>query len=76
MPLNIYPPEAGAPVTVHGTAKVEIFQPDPATGKPYLRLEFPDGMVVRVTLNIMEMLGGAAAGARKRWEEVVHSHSN
>lgn len=46
---------------------------DVRTGKPYLRLKFPAGsnnqVVIALTLNVAEMIGGAATGARKRWED-------
>jgi len=55
---------------IHGVCQMDLTESDPGTGKPYLRLEFPDGVVVCLTLNIGEMIGGAAKGAQRRWEDL------
>lgn len=41
-------------------------------GKPFLRLTTLDGGTVTldITTNIAEMIGGAGAGVRKRWEDL------
>jgi hypothetical protein len=49
--------------------KIESDPPDPETGKPYMRITFGDGDVVCISTNIGEMIGGAASGARLRWED-------
>jgi hypothetical protein len=65
---------------VIGDCELDIIGPgftadggDPHTGKPYLRLSFPGELFgttrLCLTLNLAEMIGGAAAGARKRWED-------
>lgn len=60
---------------IHGIATLKIEDADPSTGKPYLRLEFPDGVVVQITTNLAEMIGGAGAGARQRFEDQKRARS-
>ena len=62
-------------MSVLGFVTVEIIEdPDEIAraasplGKPFMRLTLQDGQTLDVTLNLMEMLGGAAAGTRERWE--------
>jgi hypothetical protein len=62
-------------MTVHGQVQVNTVD-DPAEavlagsplGKPFLRLEFPDGVVVNITTNLAEMIGGCGSGLRQRHE--------
>jgi hypothetical protein len=62
-------------MTVQGIADVEIVS-DPAEianakspkGKPFLRIKFEGGVSVDITTNLAEMIGGAGAGTRLRYE--------
>jgi hypothetical protein len=61
--------------TIHGIARLDVIGPgyttdrgDPATGKPYLRVTLGD-QTVCLTLNLAEMIGGAARGASLRWDD-------
>jgi hypothetical protein len=54
---------------IYGIVTLNIVHGDPHTGKPFLRLTFPDGVVINITTNIAEMIGGAGAGARLRYED-------
>jgi hypothetical protein len=65
---------------VQGSVKLDLIGPgyttdpgDPVTGKPYLRISThtEPPVVLEVTLNIGEMIGGAATGARKRLEDLT-----
>jgi hypothetical protein len=63
-------------MTVHGHAVVmliddpsEIAKADSPKGKPYLHLVFDDGTTIAISTNLAEMIGGAGAGLRKRWED-------
>lgn len=47
----------------------EIRRCNSPKGKPFLRLTFADGTVKDITTNLAEMLGGAGAGTRKRYED-------
>jgi hypothetical protein len=38
-------------------------------GKPFLRLTFEDGVVLDITTNLAEMIGGIGAGLRQREED-------
>jgi hypothetical protein len=60
-------PGLNSNMKINGMVKVDIYQ-DNETGKPILQLEIGN-IVVCVTANIAEMIGGAAIGARKRWED-------
>lgn len=53
---------------VHGTATIDVIEtpPDPDTGKPYLKMTFSDGVVVNITTNLAEMIGGVGGGVRQR----------
>lgn len=74
--------------TVYAQVSVDCIGPgftddpgDPKTGKPYLRLTFPDGVVIAVTAHLAEMVGGAGRGATARWQDIwrargAHSESN
>ena len=56
---------------IYQIAQLLIREPDPATGKPYLEVTFlPDGPTVQLTTNLGEMIGGAAKGARERYEDL------
>lgn len=60
-----------API-IHGIANVRVRDGadcDPHTGKPYLEVTFGD-VVVCMTTNLAEMLGGAGSGTRKRFEDL------
>lgn len=64
-------------MTVHGHAVLLLIDDpaeiakaaDPPKGKPFLHLTFDDGTTVAITTNLAEMIGGAGAGLRKRWED-------
>ena len=62
---------------VNGYAKLNLID-DPKEcerspkRKPFIRAEFEDGTVVEMTTNIAEMIGGAGAGLRKRWEDITN----
>ena len=47
----------------------EVMENNSPLGKPFLRLTFPNGTTVDISTNIAEMIGGAGAGLRKRWED-------
>ena len=59
---------------IHGNCNVKFMENDPHTGKPYLRLEFPDGMTIEITTNLAEMIGGCGKGARERYEDDANIH--
>jgi hypothetical protein len=58
---------------INGMADVVIYEDSELEHKPVLRLVFKDVNGKEVTIyasaNTMEMVGGAATGARKRWED-------
>lgn len=39
--------------------------------KPFLRVRFENGVIVEMSTNLAEMIGGAAAGVRKRQEDLA-----
>jgi hypothetical protein len=55
-------------VKPHGYLELDIVEPSQSGDKPYLLLTTQDGQSLAVTLNIGEMIGGAATGARICWE--------
>ena len=55
---------------IHGNCDLKVMKNDPRIGKPYLRLEFPDGMTIDITTNLAEMIGGCGKGARERYEDM------
>lgn len=59
---------------IFGSCDLNIKDNDPNTGKPYIELKFPAGAnnqhVIHITTNLGEMIGGAATGARKRYEDL------
>lgn len=59
-------PEVPEYAAVHGVCDLQIFQGK--NGKPVIRLE-AGGECIFLTANVAEMVGGAATGARKRWED-------
>jgi hypothetical protein len=62
-------------MTVHGVCDVEIIDDPRITeivsphGKPFLRLRFNNNVVLDITTNLAEMIGGAGAGLRLREED-------
>jgi len=56
---------------IHGLVTLDVIEkpPDPASGKPYLRLKFSDDTILCITANLAEMIGGAGRGLRERWED-------
>ena len=49
---------------------VEITRAESPAGKPFIRLEIPGcNELVLLSVNLCEMIGGAAKGARLRWED-------
>lgn len=65
---------------IHGSADLKIKDGDPRTGKPYIEVRVPAGgqnqLVMHLTCNLAEMIGGAATGARMRWEEQQYQTDN
>jgi hypothetical protein len=62
--------------TVNGLAEVAMIESpegiakaESPLGKPFLRVKFENGLVVDMTTNLAEMLGGLGAGLRKRHED-------
>jgi hypothetical protein len=49
----------------------EIAASDSPGGKPFLRVEFNNGVKVSLSTNLAEMIGGAGAGVRKRYEDRI-----
>jgi hypothetical protein len=69
--------EGGTHMTVYGSVNLDIIGPgftddpgDPATGKPFIRLTFPDDTVVEITAHLAEMIGGAGRGATGRYNDL------
>lgn len=63
-------------MAVQGIAKVnvvtdpeEIRRSGSPMDKPFLRIEFANKMIVEVSTNLAEMIGGVGAGLRKRYED-------
>lgn len=55
------------------TDDVEITRAESPAGKPFIKLLIPGVEPILLSTNICEMIGGAAAGARKRWEDQQHT---
>lgn len=55
-------------IEVYGVVELQIFQQESGSGKPVIRIQ-AGNKVLYVSGNIAEMIGGAAVGARKLWEE-------
>jgi hypothetical protein len=55
-------------MTVHGVVDVRLIEDerDPVTGKAFLRIRAPDGIVLDLTLNTAAMIGGIATGSIAR----------
>lgn len=63
---NLWPDIPQHVDVVYGVVELSIYQSE--VGKPVLLLKVGDTEVC-ITANIAEMIGGAAIGARKRWED-------
>lgn len=65
------------PPAIYKSVSLDIIGPgytedegDPDTGKPFIRLSFPQGPVVHITTNLAEMIGGAGMGAAVRFKDL------
>jgi hypothetical protein len=56
------------PGQVHGMADVVIYARDDSDGKPVVEVTV-GGQTLMLTASVAEMIGGAAKGARLRWED-------
>jgi hypothetical protein len=64
--------------TIHGAVSITTIGPgfttdpgDPKTGKPYLQLDFADGVQVCITATLADLIGGAGRGAAARYRDLL-----
>ena len=62
---------------IHGMAEVDVIGPgfndlpgDPASGKPYLRVRFPNGVAVNLSATLADLIGGVGRGALARYKDL------
>lgn len=54
--------------TIYEIASINNEEIDPRTGKPIIRVIFPDNVEVRMTMNVAVGIGKIAEGTQRRYE--------